>query len=150
VIVSNFVVVDASVAVKWVVNVTDSDIARRLLTNWLKREMVILAPALIVYEVSNTLYKYVRAGQISYEHAERGLKEVIFPILEIDFSEETATNFHALELARRFELPATYDAHYLALAEYKSCELWTSDTRLWRKVGNELGWIHRLNEYHPS
>jgi predicted nucleic acid-binding protein len=100
--VSNFVVVDASVAVKWIVNALDTDIARGLLANWIKKELVILAPALIVYEVSNALYKYVRTGQISSEDVERGLNEVIFSILEIDFSEEIPNSIHALEFAYRF------------------------------------------------
>lgn len=36
----------------------------------------------------------------------------------------------ALSLATRFTLPATYDAHYLALAEELGCEFWTADKRL--------------------
>jgi predicted nucleic acid-binding protein len=30
-------------------------------------------------------------------------------------------------LARRFNLPRTYDMHYLAVAELRDCELWTND-----------------------
>ncbi len=30
----------------------------------------------------------------------------------------------------RYNLPATYDAHYLALAEWMEIDLWTADMRL--------------------
>ena len=30
----------------------------------------------------------------------------------------------------RYNLPATYDAHYLALAEWMEIDLWTADTKL--------------------
>jgi predicted nucleic acid-binding protein len=38
----------------------------------------------------------------------------------------------ALELAQSLSLPATYDAHYLAVAEDLQAELWTADRRLFR------------------
>jgi hypothetical protein len=34
----------------------------------------------------------------------------------------------------QFSLPATYDAHYLALAERENCEFWTADTRLFNAI----------------
>jgi predicted nucleic acid-binding protein len=146
---SNVVVVDASVVIKWVINGPDSSTARMLLADWTKREVVILAPTLLAYEANNTLYKYIRAGQISYEDVERGLEQVIFPAIDLDFSEEIALTIRALGLARQFELPATYDAQYLALAEHKSCELWTPDTRMWRMVKEHLSWVRCLADYHP-
>lgn len=41
-------------------------------------------------------------------------------------------NLHrrAMNIARRFSLPATYDAHYAALAEKLNAPLWTADKRL--------------------
>jgi len=37
-------------------------------------------------------------------------------------------------LAEAHGLPATYDAHYLALAERLEAELWTADRRLYAAV----------------
>jgi predicted nucleic acid-binding protein len=48
----------------------------------------------------------------------------------------------ALELAQRFSLPATHDAHYLALAERLGAEFWTADRRLTRAVQVTLPWVH--------
>ena len=53
----------------------------------------------------------------------------------------------ALALAHAYRLPAAYDAHYLALAEYFGCELWTDDGRLFRGVQDDLSFVRRLSEY---
>jgi predicted nucleic acid-binding protein len=54
-----------------------------------------------------------------------------------------------MEFAHRFNLPASYDSHYLALAEREECELWTADRRLQRAVKGQLDWIRTLEDYSP-
>jgi predicted nucleic acid-binding protein len=49
-------------------------------------------------------------------------------------------------LATRFNRPATYDAHYLALAEMMDCEFWTADERLFNAVRDELSWARWLGQ----
>jgi predicted nucleic acid-binding protein len=61
-----------------------------------------------------------------------------------------ALSTRALELADRFGLSATYDAHYLALAEREGCEYWTADERLWNSVRAQLGWVRWLGEYSAA
>jgi predicted nucleic acid-binding protein len=41
----------------------------------------------------------------------------------------------------RFRMPAAYDAHYLALAQWLRCECWTADGRLWNTVKSEFAWV---------
>lgn len=147
---NNIVVVDTSVVVKWIVTVSDSDVARALLAEWTNKDVRILAPTLLVYEAVNSLYKYIRAGQMPLEDAESGLRKVIFPLVTLDHSKEPSFSLRAIELASQFSLPTTYDAHYLALTEREGCELWTADTRLWKAVHNALPWVHNLNEYSTS
>ncbi|MBA2391641.1 MAG: type II toxin-antitoxin system VapC family toxin [Ktedonobacteraceae bacterium] len=125
---NNIVVVDTSVVVKWIVTVSDSDIARALLAEWTNKNVRMLAPTLLVYEAVNSLYKYIRAGQMPLEDAELGLRKVIFPLVTLDNSKEPSFSLRTIALASQFHLPATYDAHYLALAEREGCELWTADT----------------------
>lgn len=52
-----------------------------------------------------------------------------------------------MELAHQFNLPATYDPHYLALAEREGCEYWTADARLWNTVKGKLAWVRWLGDY---
>jgi predicted nucleic acid-binding protein len=147
---NNNVVVDTSVVVKWIVTVSDSNIARALLAEWTSKGIVIHAPALLAYEAVNSLYKYICAGQMPFKDAESGLRNVIFPLVTLDHPKDASFSLRAIELTSQFNLPATYDAHYLALAEQKGCELWTADTRLWKAVHNTLPWVHSLSEYSTS
>ncbi len=57
---------------------------------------------------------------------------------------EAHLHARALALAARLDLPAAYDAHYLALAEWLGGELWTADGRLARAVGASLPWVRLI------
>jgi predicted nucleic acid-binding protein len=65
---------------------------------------------------------------------------------EINFLEPP--NFHqrAFELAERLNRPATYDSHYLALAEYLGCEFWTADERLVNAAHSTFSWVRWVGE----
>ena len=106
---SNVVVVDASIALKWTINETDSSTALALLADWTDREIEVHAPSLLVYEVTNALYRRVRKGEIPFDDARRGLTEIIFKVVEFDFPEDPDFNIRAMELGQQFGLPAAYD-----------------------------------------
>jgi predicted nucleic acid-binding protein len=143
----NVVVVDASIAIKWVLEEVDSDRAETLLAEWINKGMLILAPDLLAYEITNALYRKVRKGEITLDRAKEALAEISLAEIEFDFSSDFALSTRAIELANHFSLPATYDSHYLALAERKSCELWTADLRMWNSVKGKLEWVRWMGDY---
>jgi hypothetical protein len=49
----------------------------------------------------------------------------------------------SIELAIKYALPATYDAHYLAVAEQFGAELWTADGKFYKKVAS-LAWVKQI------
>ena len=53
----------------------------------------------------------------------------------------------AIALADAHNLPAAYDAHYLALAETLTCDLWSDDQRLIRTVGGALSCVRAISTY---
>ena len=144
------VVVDASIALKWVQVEADSATALALVTEWVNNSMTVLAPGLLIYEITNVLYKNVRKNLITLDGARDALREIFLSKLELDFSEDPAQSIRALELAHRFGLLAAYDPQYLALAEREDCEYWTADERLWNSVKRELAWVRWLGEFHPA
>ena len=141
------VVVDTSLVLKWVLNESDSNKALALLNQWGREEVTVRAPALLAYEAANSLYQQARSGRISLDAAKQGLRDVVLKGLKFDFSSNLALSIRAIELAHHFGLLATYDTHYLALAEREGCELWTADTRMWKVVKGELDWVHALADY---
>ncbi|HZU67968.1 MAG TPA: type II toxin-antitoxin system VapC family toxin [Ktedonobacteraceae bacterium] len=146
---NKIVVVDASIALKWAITEADSKTARALLAEWVNQGVEIKAPALLAYEITNILYREVRAGRISSDTAKIGIK-LIFRTVKLVLSKNSSFNIRAMALAEHYGLPASYGAHYLAFAEQQGCELWTSDTRLWRSVKGQLDWVRTLESYSPS
>ena len=91
----------------------------------------------------------MRTGKITLDTANRGL-DIILKVVLLEFLPSTALSTQAMEIASRFELSASYDAHFLALARQKNCELWTADTRMWKAVTGKLEWVRNISEYQPS
>ncbi len=85
-------------------------------------------------------------GKLTYDEAMKLLTRLFSIGILLKFSQHKEISIRAMEISHRFGLPAAYDAHYLALAEYKKCEYWTADSRLWNAVGDELSWVRRLSD----
>jgi predicted nucleic acid-binding protein len=140
------IVVDASVAVKWVVPGEEhASEALALLTATTEADELILAPTLLPFEVANVIHKLVRRGVIDAARGRIFLDR--FLALPIELAAPLGFHRRALALAGEFDLPAAYDAHYLALAEFAGCDVWTDDRRLLRQVGGRfpaLRWIGEL------
>ena len=114
-------VVDASVAVKWVVAERDSEAAVRL------AEHDLLAPELLIVEAGNALWSKGRRGELSdVEAADRLEALLVMPVLLVPSPGLAA---RALDLALGIGL-TVYDALYLALAQARGVPLVTADRRL--------------------
>ena len=116
-------------------------------TRWTNDEIVIQAQALLTYEVANALFQRVRKGEMTADRARQALEDVLFPELVLNFFEYAELSKRAIVLAQQYNLPATCDAHYLALAENEKCEYWTADSRLHNAVRDKLLWVHLLSEH---
>jgi len=144
---SSEVVVDASLVIKWVIHEEDSGKALSLLTDWTAKNVVIHVPALLAYEVPNLLYRRTRRGEIDLPKAKEIFSRLMTSELSVYFSQEASLGLQAMELAHRYHLPATYDSHYLALAQSKNCDLWTADARLWAALQGQVTWVRWLGDY---
>jgi predicted nucleic acid-binding protein len=114
-------VIDASVAIKWVVDERGTPEALSLLKHRL------FAPDLLVAECANVLWKKTRRNELRVEEARfaaRLLQRADVELVPMRPLLEPAT-----KLAIALDHPA-YDCTYLALAESLSCDLVTADQRL--------------------
>ena len=143
------VVVDSSVAFKWVVEEEYSDEARVLLRQWWNEQVQVYAPTWFLFEISNILYQRIRRGHLTLDAATRIMVELQAANVEL-VGYDQSLHIRALELAHHFSLRATYDAHYLALAESLDCEMWTADERLWNSVRAAVGWVRWIGEPSPN
>jgi predicted nucleic acid-binding protein len=147
---TDFVVVDASLALKWVLSEADSNTAIALLQTWNTDKMEIIAPALFTYEATNILYRQVVTNKLSYEEVKKLLTKLLSIGILLNFAQHREISVRAMELSHRFGFPAAYDAHYLALAEHEECEYWTADSRLWNAVRDKLPRVHWLGDYQST
>lgn len=126
---SDSVVVDTSLAVKWVIEEEYSTEATVLLTNWIDVRVVRLVPAWFACETTNVLLKHLRRGTLDRSRGGTALRTLLGLTTPRDV--EPLVSVRALDIAISLAQPASYDSQYLALAEHLDCELWTADEWFW-------------------
>lgn len=137
---------DSSVAVKLGIKEELSDSAKALYRATRSSLEPIVAPPLVPLEVTNVVRQQMRGiTGVSLADAARLLEDYL--ALETAIHNPGGLHQRALYLAHGYGLPATYDAHYLALADIMACEFWTADVRLIRRVGNDLPFLQWLGNY---
>ncbi len=116
-------VVDASVAAKWVLQEDGSDRAAGLRGSGDD----LIAPSLIVAEIGNAVWKRAIWREVSARDAVRALQTAISLFTQLIAPTDLAAR--ATEIAIELRHPI-YDCFYLALAERERCALITADRRL--------------------
>lgn len=140
--------IDAGLVIRLVIMPDDEEI-EALWDRWKDDDRHIVAPALLFYEVSNALYRYQHAGLLSAETVDSALQAAL--VLPIELIEDGRLHTEAKAVAERLNQPATYDAHYLALAERLDAEFWTTDGRFAkaaRKDRNAQIFLHEIADQH--
>ena len=113
-------VIDASVALKWVLNEAGSDDADALLTEEL------IAPSLWLLEAANALWRRAQRGEITQDEARERLDEFFnTPLTSIPIEDDLA---EAAALAALLDHPV-HDCLYLALAIRENAQVVTADRR---------------------
>lgn len=115
-------VVDASIAVKWVVTEAGTEQARALIGR-----DTLVAPDLLIAEACNALWRLQASGRIPREQAVAAPAELVAAIDE--FYPLAPLAGRSLEIALDIGHPV-YDCVYLALAERLEARLVTADRRL--------------------
>lgn len=138
---SSWICVDANLVVRLIVELEHRTVRDRW-EQWASENRQLVAPSLLHYEVTNALYQYQRQGYFSTGALRLAQEAALALPLQLFGDEDLHRS--ALRLAQRLSLPATYDAHYLALAERLGAELWTADRRLIRAVQGELPFVRLL------
>jgi predicted nucleic acid-binding protein len=116
-------VVDASVAVRWLFDMTDIHQADDILQS----EEPLIAPDLVIAEITSAAWKFVRFEGLNPNDAlsiiaeSEGHFDEIVPCLKL---KDRALAI-AIELRH-----SPYDCFYIALAEQRDCQMLTADERL--------------------
>ena len=132
-------VIDASVALKWfLLDEKYGDRALDLLERFVRGELDLPAPSLMVYEVINGLVIAQRKGRIVEERVLSSISG--FLNLGITFVDLAGLEARVLHFCRVYDRSA-YDASYLAVAEQDSLALVTGDERLHNSTKGKAAWV---------
>jgi predicted nucleic acid-binding protein len=122
-------VIDASVVVDWVAPDSDPGLpAVKALARLAEQQAELLAPRLLIEEVSNALLTGIRRRRWSGAAADKA--HALLCELPVRLLDEPRDLHRAWELARRYDNHPIYDLLYVALAERHRAVLITADTAL--------------------
>jgi len=137
-------VLDASVILKWyLLDEMYGQKALDLLHRFIMKELTILSPSLLEYEVINGLIIAQKRGRIKEEKILMAIEG--FFDLQIDLRDLSHFYQRSLKYCRVYNR-SLYDASYLAMAETEGIPLITADEVLYNAVKKDLKWVKWIGE----
>lgn len=129
------IVIDSSIIAKWYLPDERNNQALKIQQDFSSKTIFISVPLLTFYEVSNILKNAAKSLRISKEKTYQAYED----LLQLDFTvySSTALFKKALQLAIVFDI-TSYDASYIALAEYLKVPLFTADEKLIDNIDSKL------------
>ncbi len=140
-------VVDASVAIKWLNPAEDlADQARLIRDDYVYSRITIVVPAFWDYEIVNGINKAVARHDLT---AAEG-REAVGLMLAVQAQRiPLPSPSESYELAQRYQR-SVYDSWYVALAEQLGCEFWTADRKLFNALNDRLVFVRWLADYEGA
>jgi predicted nucleic acid-binding protein len=136
-------VIDASVALKWVLDDEEAvEQAVALRDHAIQQGIALVVPSLWLYEVVNGLVTAVRRTRLSAAEAEKAL--MFLMQLDVRFADPPHMDIFARAI--RHEI-AAYDSAYLALAVALDAPFWTGDWPFFARVHPSTGDVYWIGDY---
>lgn len=136
------VAVDASFLLKMFLPENKSDQAEELWRAWVGDHVEIVAPTLIIFEVSSVIRNKVFRRILT----EREGRELVSMLRQLDISlvyDEELLDI-AWEIGTILNSPNLYDCFYLALPKLLRIPLWTTDKKLFQSAQKEFAFVNLL------
>ena len=142
---SNQVCIDASLAIEWLLPEKRNREGDALRHEWNLSRIELVSSPIFNAEVTSTLRRQVFFKKILPEEGEAAFR--LFLEMRVRTVAHPSVTVLAWEMAKKFNLPRTYDLQYLAVAELIDCPLWTSDKRFVNSLQNKVGRVKWLGDY---
>lgn len=141
-----FLVIDTGVAVWAVLPMIAAEDTLPTIRHWRTRGFRIAAPSLLFAEGTSVIRRLIHSGLLTEEEGLTALADIFELSIEIiPLSSEHCRA--ALRWADRLGHAKAYDGFYLAVAEERHAELWTTDEHLVRKAKQlDITWIRGIGE----
>ncbi len=141
------VVVDAALAVKWVLPEELSGRAQGLYEEAVRGGRPVVGPPMLPVEVVNVIHQRRRKNDITAAEADAALD--LFLRLRVEPLDPPELHRQAAAFAVAHRLKHVYDAHYAVLARLLETELWTADRAVLKSLGPAAPLVRWIGDF-PS
>ena len=139
------IVADASIIIKFFINELYSKQSRSLMEVFVRKEIELLEPPLLLYEVINGV-RYSRAKKFTESEIKAIIESMVnFDFKWLDINSEIA--YLATEISLRYNV-SFYDASYVALAKAMGADLYTADNKLIEATS--LPFVKHIRNFKPG
>lgn len=141
--------VDASVAIKWVLPEEHAQQAVRLRTDTVIAGGQFVCPPHMTSEVMNAIYRRTSRGDPDIRLTVDQANDAVAAFLSLTVRKIHSQQLYrqAWTLAQRHAISSIYDSLYVALAELLGTPVWTADRRLQRTMGPGYPLIRWIGDY---
>ena len=138
------VVLDASVVLKWYLpDESYGEKALSLLHGYITKELDVLSPSLLEYEVINGLMIAEKRGRVKEEKIFSAIEGFVdLGIRVVNLSRFYSRILKYCSVYKR----SVYDASYLVLAEVEGISMITADDGLYNSIRKDLKWVKWLGD----
>ena len=145
---NHILVLDASVAVKVVIEEEFTNRARALIENIRRDRRLLFGPPHLASEVTNAIHQKLARRSITEAEADQALNQFLELPIHTFVTPQLYTR--ASLFARANGLNSTYDSLYVILAQMLDAELWTDDRQLLRDVEAVAPWVRWIRDYQEA
>jgi len=141
--------VDASLAVKWVLDEEYTEQAQRLWSDSLAARRPVIAPPHFTGEVTSALYQRTRRTDPDVHLDVSEASEALADFLQYPVEVLAHLDLYprAFAFAHTHGLPNIYDSLYVVFAQMLDVELWTADERLFHAITRVAPWVRLIRDY---
>ena len=133
------VVIDASFLLKILLPEDKSEKAEELWRSWIKDSIKVVAPTLIIFEVSSVLRNKIYRGILENDDARELINQIKHLDLILIYIEDILNS--AWEIGEILKPSVLYDCFYIALSKFLNIPLWTADTKLYNSAKGKFPFI---------
>lgn len=139
---TSYAVLDSGILLATLQRETYTEHAKTLIVQLSVRQVQMIAPALLHYELVAVTRKWVYRAVSTPEHAKLALDTLLrYPVITVM---DDALLSRAYDIAIEYNRPTAYDSQYLAVAERYEADFWTADERLFNAVNGRFPRVYWL------
>jgi predicted nucleic acid-binding protein len=135
--------VDASLVLAFLLPEEEfTDRATSLFARWRETAEIMIAPALLSFEVLSSIRLAVYSSRIDADTGDESF--AAFRQMPIETRNPEGLWDRCWSIGKAINMPRLYDASYLALGDIEGCDVWSADRRFVRFVGDHsrrLRWV---------